>query len=172
MTLKGKKIVQLVEDMYEDLELWYPTLYLRGEGAVVHITGKKKGQQYTGKHGLPAEAEMQFTDINPDGYDALVIPGGYSPDKLRRHDEALELVRKFNDAGKTIGIICHAGWVPISAGIMNGRKATSYVAIKDDMKNAGVEWVDEEVVKDGNLISSRHPGDLPAYAKALAEAIK
>ncbi len=172
MSLKGKKIIQFVEDMYEDLELWYPTLYLRGEEATVHITGKESGQVYTGKHGLPAKAEKAFDEINPDEYDAILVPGGYSPDKLRRHKKALELIKKFDDDGKLIGIVCHAGWVPISAGIMHGRKATSFFAIKDDMKNAGVDWVDEQVVIDRNLISSRQPDDLPFYAKALADALK
>lgn len=171
MTLEGKKIVQFVDDIYEDLELWYPTLFLRGEGANVDITGNEKNKTYTGKNGVPAKPDKSFDEIDVDDYDAVLIPGGYSPDKLRRYRKALELVKKFDEAGKVIGIICHAGWVPISAGIMESRRATSFFAIKDDMINAGVNWVDQQVVEDGNLISSRHPGDLPYYAKALAKAI-
>ena len=172
MEIKNKKIAAIIHEIFEDLELWYPVIRLREAGAEVVLAGEKAGAQYTGKHGLPARADIGYDNLSADEYDGLLIPGGYAPDKMRRYPQVLEFVEKMNESGKPIGIICHAGWVTISAGILKGRKATSVGAIKDDMINAGVQWVDEPVVVDKNLVSSRTPADLPEYMKAYIGQLK
>ncbi|WLR52665.1 type 1 glutamine amidotransferase domain-containing protein [Bacillus tianshenii] len=171
MKLKGKKVIQIVSDDFEDLELWYPVLRLREEGAIVHIVGEKAKQQYKGKYGVPVTSDYAFEDIDPNDYDALLVPGGWSPDKLRRYKTVIEIVQSMDQARKPIGQICHAGWVLISANILHGRKVTSTPGIKDDMKNAGATWVDEPVVVDGQLVSSRRPPDLPDYLRELIDVI-
>lgn len=169
MRLQDKKIIALVSDDFEDLELWYPVLRLQEEGATVHLVGEKADHKHIGKYGVPATSEKSFSDIDPDDYDGLLVPGGWSPDKLRRYDKVIEIVRHMDDHEKPIGQICHAGWVLISAGILQGRTVTSTPGIKDDMTNAGATWVDEPVVTDGHIISARRPPDLPPYAKAFAD---
>lgn len=171
MRLQGKKVIQLVEHEFEDLELWYPVLRLREEGATVHIVGPRGGEVYTGKYGVPIESDYAFTDINAEEYDAILVPGGWSPDKLRRYPEVLQFVRHMHEAKKPIGQICHAGWVLISAKILQGVKVTSTPGIRDDMENAGAIWIDEPVVIDGHIVSSRRPPDLPPYAKAFADVL-
>lgn len=172
MELKDKTVVALIHDIFEDLELWYPVIRLREAGAKVVLAGEKPGKQYTGKNGLPATADIGYDDLDDKKFDGLIIPGGYAPDKMRRYSKVLDFVKHMNDAEKPIGIICHAGWVPISAGILKSRKATSVGAIKDDMTNAGVNWVDEPVATDKNLVSSRTPVDLPDYMKAYLQLLK
>jgi protease I len=169
--LKGKKVLILVEDLYQDLELWYPRLRLTEEGAQVTMAGPRKGE-YRGKNGYPVFAEISFDKVKPDHYDALVIPGGYAPDRLRRYEKVIEIVRKMNAQGKIIAFICHAGWVLASADILKGKKATCFHAIKDDLVNAGAEYIDAAVVVDGNLISSRMPQDLPEFCKAIIAKLK
>ncbi|WP_208586006.1 type 1 glutamine amidotransferase domain-containing protein [Gracilibacillus suaedae] len=169
MRLENKQVIALVDEDFEDLELWYPVLRLREEGATVHLVGKEANQKYIGKYGVPAESEYAFSDINAEDYDGILVPGGWAPDKLRRFPEVLEMVRYMDQAQKPIGQICHAGWVLISAGILRGKKVTSTPGIKDDMTNAGGLWSDEPVVTDGHLISSRRPPDLPPYVKAYAD---
>ncbi|MFD2658067.1 type 1 glutamine amidotransferase domain-containing protein [Gracilibacillus thailandensis] len=169
MRLENKKVIALVDEDFEDLELWYPVLRLREEGATVHLVGKEANQKYIGKYGVPAESKYAFSDINAEDYDGILVPGGWAPDKLRRFPEVLEMVRSMDQAKKPIGQICHAGWVLISAGILRGKKVTSTPGIKDDMTNAGGLWSDEPVVTDGHLISSRRPPDLPPYVKAYAD---
>lgn len=171
MQLEGKNIIILAEDLYEDMELWYPLLRMREAGADVTVVGPKAKEQYTAKHGYPVTSDAGPEDIDPADIDALIIPGGYAPDHIRRHAKMINLVKEVAEQGAVIGFICHGGWVPISAGILNGKKATSFFAIRDDMVNAGAEWVDEEVVRDGNLISSRTPDDLPAFCRTLIEAL-
>ncbi|OAH52577.1 MULTISPECIES: type 1 glutamine amidotransferase domain-containing protein [Bacillaceae] len=171
MRLTDKKVIALVEDEFEDLELWYPILRLQEEGATVHLVGKEAGKKYIGKYGVPAVSEYAFTDIQADEYDAILVPGGWAPDKLRRYPEVIEFVRSMNDAKKPIGQICHAGWVLISANILDGVNVTSTPGIKDDMTNAGSTWHDEAVVTDGHIISSRRPPDLPPYVKAFADKL-
>lgn len=166
-----KKILCCVADIFEDLELWYPVIRLREEGYEVLLVGDEAGKTYKGKHGVPAVSDLAFKDVRAEDYQGLLIPGGFAPDKMRRIPEARTLVKEMDEAKKPIAQICHAGWLPISAGILKGRRVTSVDAIKDDMINAGAEWVDEEVVVDGNLISSRTPKDLPAYAKAIIKAL-
>ena len=166
------KVVTLVQDIYEDLELWYPAIRLREEGITVKLAGPEAGKTYKGKNGVPAKADISFDDLNTEEFDGVLIPGGYAPDKLRRNTKVTEFIKKMNDAQKPIGIICHAGWVAISAGILRNRKATSVGAIQDDMKNAGVQWVDEAVVQDSNLVSSRTPADLHIYVKTYIEQLQ
>lgn len=165
--LKGKTVVIFVDNYYEDKEFWYPKLRLMEAGAEVVVAGPEAGKTYKGKNGLPADSDVAFDALAAAGVDALVIPGGYCPDLIRRHRAALDFTRAMDEAGKVIAFICHAGWVPISAGIVNGRRLTSFFAIKDDLVNAGADWVDEEVVVDGKMITSRNPDDLPAFCKAI-----
>ncbi|MFY4775670.1 type 1 glutamine amidotransferase domain-containing protein [Metabacillus sp. RGM 3146] len=171
MRLEGKKVIQLVSGEFEDLELWYPVLRLREEGAEVHLAGEKTDETYVGKYGVPAKSDLSFSEIDPSEYDAILVPGGWSPDKLRRYPEVLDMVRHMHEHQKPIGQICHAGWVLISAGILDGVNVTSTPGIKDDMTNAGAIWHDEAVVRDGHIISSRRPPDLPEYGKAFADAL-
>ena len=156
----SKKILQLISGDFEDLEVWYP------------VYAAEKPGLYHGKYGVPCEVALSFKDLDPDDYDGLLVPGGWAPDKLRRFPEVLNIVRKMNADNKTIGEICHAGWVLISADILRGKKVTSTPGIKDDMSNAGGIWVDEETVVDGNIVSGRRPPDLPSYAKAFIEVVK
>ncbi|MDK2981546.1 MAG: protease [Chloroflexota bacterium] len=172
MSLSGKNVIILSENFYEDLELWYPYYRLKEEGADVKVVGMPGVESYTSKHAYPVSPDITPADVDIAKIDALLVPGGYAPDKLRRYPEMVKLVRDAFDQGKVVGMICHAGWVPISAGIVKGKKVTSVSAIKDDMVNAGGEWLDQEVVVDGNLISSRTPADLPAYCKALIAALE
>lgn len=171
MRLADKKIIALVSKDFEDLELWYPLLRLQEEGAEVHLVGEKAGVEYPGKYGVPAVSDLAFVEIDPSDYDGILVPGGWSPDKLRRYDKVLDMVRHMHENEKPIGQICHAGWVLISAGILEGRTVTSTPGIKDDMTNAGATWVDEAVVQDGHIVSARRPPDLPPYAKAFADLL-
>ncbi|MFP4619825.1 MAG: type 1 glutamine amidotransferase domain-containing protein [Bacteroidales bacterium] len=172
MNLSKLKIVNLVHQGYEDLELWYPVIRLREEGVTVHLAGETANAQYQGKHGVPATADIGFSELNPEAYDGVLIPGGWAPDKLRRDKQVTEFISKMNDQQKPIGEICHAGWVLISAKILQGKRVTSTPAIKDDMENAGAIWTDEAVVVDKNLVSSRRPIDLPIYMKYYIEILK
>lgn len=167
-----KKILTLVDDIYEDLELWYPKIRLEEEGWDVVVAGPRTNTTYRGKHGYPCVAAIDISDAESVEYDALLLPGGFAPDKLRRDPDVLRLVREFDERRKPIAFICHAGWIVISAGILKGRGATSTVGIKDDMINAGARWVNEPLVVDGNLISSRTPADLAVFARALVDALK
>ena len=171
MRLKNKKIIALVEHEFEDLEFWYPVLRLQEEGADVHFVGDEANKKYIGKFGVPAESAYAFTDIRAEDYDAILVPGGWAPDKLRRYPEVLDFIKVMDKAKKPIGQICHAGWVLISADILQGKEVTSTPGIKDDMTNAGATWSDEAVVVDGHLISSRRPPDLPPYVKAFADKL-
>ncbi|UFT99730.1 type 1 glutamine amidotransferase [Radiobacillus kanasensis] len=171
MRLSDKKVLSFVSDDFEDLELWYPILRLREEGATVHLAGEKANHTYIGKYGVPAETDMAFSDMKAEEYDAVLVPGGWAPDKLRRYPEVLEFVRSMDEYEKPIGQICHAGWVLISADILKGRKVTSTPGIKDDMTNAGATWYDEAVVVDGHIVSSRRPPDLPPYVKEFANLL-
>jgi protease I len=167
-----KSILILVDELYEDLELWYPRLRLQEDGHKITIAGMQSAHTYMGKHGYPCKTDIDLSSVEESKFDALIIPGGYAPDKLRRYTQVLDLVRSFHTKSKPIAFICHAGWVPISAKILKGKKATSFKAIKDDMENAGALWEDSQVVIDQNLISSRSVDDLPHFAKAIAEMLK
>ncbi|HXX39706.1 MAG TPA: type 1 glutamine amidotransferase domain-containing protein [bacterium] len=171
MDLTGKKVAVLAEDYYENLELWYPALRLREAGAQVAIVGPKAGEVYKSKEGYPAKTDLSMDDVRASEFDAVVVPGGYAPDRMRRHQAMLRFVREAFEQGKIVASICHAGWVPISAGILKGRTMTCVSAIKDDVINAGAHYVDQEVVVDGNLISSRTPMDLPAFCREIIKAL-
>jgi protease I len=164
-----KTIAAVVDDIYEDLELWYPRLRLEEQGWKVLVAGPKAGAVYSGKHGYPCTSQVSFSDLRADSLDGLLVPGGFAPDKIRRDARVLNLVRELDAQGKLIGFICHAGWVLISAGILRGRRATSTVGIRDDMVNAGSTWLDQPLVVDGNLVSSRTPADLSVFAKGMVD---
>jgi protease I len=167
MELNGKKVAILVENYYQELEVWYPLLRLREAGAEVDTVGPQAGATYTSKLGYPVKANRAIGDVAADNYDAVVIPGGWAPDHMRRDPRFVHFVREMDAAGKPIGAICHGGWLLCSAGILRGRRATSFFSIRDDMVNAGASYVDAEAVVDGNLITSRIPDDLPAFCKAF-----
>ena len=171
-TLKNRKILMFVDHVYEDLELWYPKLRLTEEYADVVVAGPETDELYQGKNGYPCRSDAAITDIDPGEFDALVIPGGFAPDKLRRDPKVLEITKEIHEAEKPLAHVCHAGWVPISAGVMKGFRCTSTPAIKDDLINAGAEWVDKEVVVDRNQISSRNPKDLPAFCREIIAMMK
>ena len=172
MRLKDKKILSFVHHDFEDLELWYPIHRLREEGAIVHLAGEQAGTKYIGKYGVPAESDYSFSEVNADVYDAVLVPGGWAPDKLRRFSEVLTFIQKMDEQQKPIGQICHAGWVLISADILKGRKVTSTPGIRDDMVNAGSTWYDEAVVVDGHIVSSRRPPDLPDYMREFIKVLE
>ena len=170
MPVTGKRVIALVEEEYEDLELWYPVLRLREAGAEVVVAGLGAAR-YTGKYGLVAEPDADVADLDMAGFDGLLVVGGWAPDKLRRSEKVLQLVREADRDGKLLGVICHGGWVPASAGVLKGRTMTCTPGIKDDVMNAGATYVDEPVVIDGNLVTARRPPDLPEYGAALVEAL-
>jgi protease I len=167
----ARRVLVLVEQHYEDLELWYPKIRLEEEGLRVTVAGPER-VRYVGKYGYPCTPDATLDEVRADAFDALVIPGGWAPDRLRRLPAVLELVRAFDRAAKPIAMICHAGWVPISARILSGRQVTGVSAIKDDLENAGARFVDRSVVVDGHIISSRTPADLPDFCRALIAALK
>lgn len=168
--MAAKRIAMLVGPEYEDLEVWYPKLRLEEAGYEVPLVGIGEAH-YRGKHGYPCSADVQVEDVSPDSLAGIISPGGWEPDKIRRNTKALELVREVDEAGKLVATICHGGWVLISAGILKGRRMTSVAAIRDDLVNAGVSWENADVVVDGNLVSSRRPPDLPAFAKGMLQVL-
>ena len=172
MELIGKQVVILVEQVFNDHEFWYPYYRLKEAGATVSVVGSGSSRQYSGKYGTIATVDMDASELVSSLLDGIVIPGGYAPDHMRRYPNMVELVKNHFMAGKVVAAICHAGWMLASAGILKGRTVTSFVAIRDDLINAGAEWVDEEVVIDSNLITSRKPDDLPAFMRAVIQALK
>lgn len=165
--LAGKRILTLVGDIYEDLELWYPKLRLIEAGAKVVVAGEESGAKYEGKNGYPCKADAAIFQMREADFDGLVVPGGFMPDKLRRDPQVLQLVRDFASAGKLVAAICHGGWIPISAGVYRGVKVTGSPGIKDDLINAGAIWEDAAVVVDRHFVSSRKPDDLPAFCRGI-----
>jgi len=171
MEAKGKKVAILAEDMYEDPELWYPYYRMREAGAEVTLVGPKGGATYQSKHGYPVQTDVAAEEVEGADFDAVIVPGGFAPDRLRRYEAVLRLVREAHDAGRVVAAICHGGWVLISAGVVKGRRVTGVVAIKDDLANAGATYLDEEVVRDGNIVTSRVPKDLPAFCRTILTAL-
>jgi protease I len=163
-----KPLIAFVDDIYEDLELWYPLLRLQEAGFDTRLAALEL-RTCTGKHGYPAKSDLLLTDANSQDYSGLLVPGGFMPDKLRREPKVLSLTREFFEQGKLVAFICHGGWIPISATILKGKRATGSIGIKDDLENAGAIWVNEPVVVDGNLISSRTPRDLASFARAMVD---
>ncbi|MCL4534351.1 MAG: type 1 glutamine amidotransferase [Bacteroidetes bacterium] len=173
MELAGKKIAVLAESEYDVFELWYPTIRMREAGAEVTIVGTGTSDTYLAGHGrnVPVDVDVAVDRITANDVDAVIIPGGYAPDRLRRYPAVLKLVKDTFQQGKVVAAICHAGWVLASAGVIRGKTMTCTAAIKDDMINAGAKYVDEEVVRDGNLITSRSPRDLPAFCRTIIAAM-
>jgi protease I len=171
MKLTGKRIAILAENMYQEMELWVPFYRFKEEGAEVKVIGASGAKSYTSKLGYPVTVDVQADQVKAVEFDAVVVPGGYAPDMMRRHPAMVALVRDAAQQGKVVAAICHAGWMLVSAGVLKGRKATSFFSIKDDLIAAGANWVDEEVVVDGNLITSRKPDDLPAFCRAIVQAL-
>jgi protease I len=169
--LAGKRLLMFVEDLYEDLELWYPRLRMVEEGAEVVVVAPEGGKVYRGKNGYPCRADAALEDVRSEEFDGLIIPGGFAPDKLRRDETVLGLTRDIHDAGKLVAHICHAGWIPISAGIMRGYRCTSTPGIRDDLVNAGATWVDEPLVIDRMMVSSRRPDDLPDFCRGILQLL-
>jgi len=167
MSLIGKKIAILAEEAYEDMELWYPYYRLKEAGIDIVIVGTGSAIQYPSKHGILAKVDVEASQISADEIDGVIVPGGFAPDRMRRYPAVLNLVKTAFDQGKLVAAICHAGWVLVSAKVLKGRKATCVAAIKDDVMNAGATYVDEPVVIDGNLITSRTPADLPVWLPAI-----
>jgi len=170
MSLNGKRVLFFAAPLYEDLELWYPKIRLEEEGAATVVAGLGE-RSYQGKRGYPITPDTSVEQVAARDFDGLVIPGGYAPDILRRHQKVLDLTREIFQAGKPVAFICHAGWVPISAGIVKGKRGTSVGAIKDDLVNAGMLWEDRPVVVDGNMITSRTPADLGPFCRAIISAL-
>lgn len=169
MRLQGRKIATLVADGVEDLEYYVPLMRLQEEGAQV-LTAALDLKPIHGKHGLEIMPDTKIDSLSADDLFALIIPGGWAPDKLRRHAVVKELVRKMDEKGKAIGIICHGGLTAISAGIMKGRRATGSLGIKDDIINAGGTWADEPAFREGNLVWGRVVADIPDFCRELVQA--
>lgn len=167
----SKQILAFVGDIYEDLELWYPKIRLEEAGYTTKLAGEEI-KTFEGKNGYPAKGDMLVADAKSEDFAGLLIPGGFMPDKMRRNAAALRLTREFFEQGKPVAFICHGGWIPISAKILKGKRATGTTAIKDDLENAGAIWVDEPVVIDGNLVSSRTPKDLAPFSAAIVKMLK
>ena len=163
---KNKTLLAFLDDVYEDLELWYPKLRLEEAGYGLKCAAPEI-KIYIGKHGYPAQSDLLLNAARSDDFCGLLVPGGFMPDKLRRDAKVLSLIREFFEQGKLVAFICHGGWIPTSAKILKGKRATGSRGIKDDLENAGAIWVDEPVVVDGNLISSRTPRDLAPFTAAM-----
>ena len=164
---KSRRYLLFVDDIYEDLELWYPKYRLQEAGAIVVVAGPQAGVTYLGKHGYPCVSDAAISGMNARDFDGLVCPGGFMPDKLRRDPHVLQLVRDFDQQKKLVAAICHGGWIPISAGVYRGVQVTGSLGIKDDLVNAGAIFRDEPVVVDRHFVSSRKPDDLPAFMAAI-----
>jgi protease I len=169
--LKGKRVVIFAEDLYEDLELWYPLLRLQEEGAEVVVVGPGNAKEHHGKYGYPVAVDKPISEVDAEQFDALVVPGGYAPDRMRRHAGMVALVREMVQRGKIVAAICHGPWMLASAEVVTGKTVTCFFAIKDDLIHAGAIYRDAEVVVDGNLITSRRPADLPAFLDAIIAAL-
>lgn len=172
MRLRGKKIAFLIDEGFEDLEFWVTVMRLREEGAQVTIVDPDGKKHYRGKNGLAASADAGIEQVEPGAFDAVVIPGGWAPDKMRRSGAVKRFVGDMHRAGKTVGMICHAGLVGISAGIVRGHRATGSLGIMDDLVNAGATWVDEPAFRDGNLVWGRVVADIPDFCRELVTAIE
>jgi protease I len=172
MELQGKRAAVLVEQMYQEMEVWYPVYRLREAGCKVTLVGPEAGATYPSKLGYPVKSDKAARDVSAGDFDLLVIPGGYSPDYMRRCEPMIRLVSTMAEQGKPVAAICHGPWLLCSTQALKGRKATCFFAIKDDLINAGATYIDAEVIRDGNLITSRKPDDLPAFMQAIIQATR
>jgi protease I len=171
MELKRKKIAILVDNIYQDQEVWYPYFRFKEAGAEVVVVASKAGETYTSKHGYPIKSDTTYDSVHAADFDGVVVPGGYAPDMIRRHAAANRFVHEMDKRGKLVAAICHGPWVLCSAEMLKGRRATCFFAIKDDVVHAGATYEDAEVVIDGNLVTSRKPEDLPAFCRASIEVL-
>ncbi len=171
MDLKGKKIAVLLDNVYQEMEVWYPYFRLQEAGAEVVFVAAEAGKTYTSKLGYPAKSDRSYDQVSAPDFDGVVVPGGYAPDHIRRHPKANQFVHDMDAEGKLVAAICHGPWVLCSANMLKGRRATSFFAIKDDVVNAGAHWEDAEVVVDNNLVTSRKPEDLPAFCRASIQVL-
>jgi protease I len=171
MPLKGKRILILVGDIYEDLELWYPKLRMEEAGARATVAGPEKAVTYRGKNGYPCDSDAAIRDMQVADFDGLIVPGGFMPDKLRRDPHVLSLVQGFAESDKLVAAICHGGWIPISAKVYEGVRVTGSPGIKDDLINAGAIWEDAPVVVDRHFVSSRKPDDLPDFCRGILQVL-
>jgi protease I len=172
MELPNTRACVLVEQQYQEMEVWYPVYRLREAGCRVTLVGPEAGKSYPSKLGYPCKSDKAAGEVSADDFDVLLIPGGFAPDYLRRHGAILKLVSVMAEQGKVVAAICHGAWVLCSTQALKGKKATCFFAIKDDVINAGASYVDAEVVRDGNLITSRKPDDLPAFLQAILQAAR
>lgn len=171
MDLTGKRIAVLVDNLYQEMEVWVPLYRFKETGAEVVTVGAQAGATYTSKLGYPVKADKSYDEVEAKDFHGVICPGGFAPDHIRRYPKAMTFVREINAQGKLVAAICHGPWICVSAGMLKGRKATSFFAIKDDVVNAGAEWSDAEVVVDGNLVTSRKPDDLPAFCRAAIHVV-
>jgi protease I len=169
--LQNKRVLIFAGDDYEDMELQYPKYRLIEAGAEVVVAGLDADATYRGKHGYPQRSTAAVGDLKAEDFDGLVIPGGWMPDKLRRYESVLNITREIDRAGKCVASICHGPWIDISAGIVNGVKYTSTPGIKDDLLNAGAQWIDAPVVIDRHHVSSRKPDDLPDFCRGILQVM-
>ena len=173
MELSGKKVAILADNMYQEMEIWYPLYRLREAGAEVVVVAAKAGETYSSKLGYPVAANVSYEDVKAADFDGVVVPGGFAPDIIRRYAKANQFVKDLDSQGKLVASICHGAWVLCSAmGMLKGRRATCFFAIKDDLINAGAAYEDAEVVVDKNLVTSRKPDDLPTFCRAAIEVLK
>ena len=171
MKLEGKRVAVLAENLYQEMELWVPYYRLREEGADVKVVGHGGATSYDSKNGYPVSVDVQAEAVSAVEFDAVVVPGGYAPDMMRRSPAMVQLVREAHQQGKVVAAMCHAGWMLASADIVRGKTVTSWVSVKDDLVHAGATWVVREVVVDGNLITSRKPDDIPAFCREIVNAL-
>lgn len=172
MNLQGTSVAVLVEQQYQELEVWYPYYRLREAGATVWLVGPEAGKTYPSKLGYPAKSDKAAKDVDPATLDGIIIPGGFAPDYFRRDPPTIRLVKEMAESGKVVAAICHGPWLLCSTPALRGRRATCFFAIKDDVTNAGAHYVDEETVVDGNIITARKPDDLPAFMLAVIQLLR
>ena len=172
MELSGKRAAILVEQVYQEMEVWYPLYRLREAGCKVTLVGPEAGKTYASKLGYPAKSDQAAEEVSAADFDILIIPGGYAPDHMRRCAAMIRLTRTMAEQGKVVAAICHGAWMLCSTPALKGRKATCFFAIKDDVINVGAKYVDAEVVRDGNIITSRKPDDLPAFMRTTIDAVR
>lgn len=170
--MKSKHIAVLVEQMYEELEVWYPIYRLREAGVKVSTVGPGRASSYKGKHGYEVPEDVSIAKAKPNQFDGVIVPGGYAPDHMRRTPAMIQFVREIFQHKHPVGAICHGAWVLASAGVLKNRRCTCFFAIKDDVVNAGGSYIDREVVRDGHLITSRTPADLPAFMRTYLAALE
>jgi protease I len=171
MNLKSIKVAVLISPEFEELEFWVPVMRLQEEGASVVVVGARANEVIAGKHGITARTDLAFDSLDPANFDAVLIPGGWAPDRLRRYDSVKHFVKALDDSGKVVAMICHAGLVGISAGIVKGHTATGSEGIKDDLINAGAQWKDEPAFRSGNQVWGRVVADIPFFCRELVQAL-